>query len=78
MSKLVRHLLSLLVLWSLLATAVRAQSRYDYDIPLPGFDKDPNELIYRGETLHSYLINPYTGQLCSAQPKEPRDTRSSG
>ena len=68
MSKLVRHLLSLLVLWSLLATAVRAQSRYDYDIPLPGFDKDPNELIYRGETLHSYLINPYTGALYAARP----------
>ena len=68
MSKLVRHTLCLLFLWSLLATAVRAQSRYDYDIPLPAFDKDPHELIYRGETLHSYLINPYTGALYAARP----------
>lgn len=68
-----RSLLALLLSLCMAATSVYAQSRYDYDIPLPEYNDAPGDLQYRGQTLHSFLVNPYTGALYSAQP----DTLSS-
>ena len=67
MSRRIRPIL-FFVYWTMLTAVVAAQSRYEYDIPLPAFDKDSKELLYRGKTLHSFLINPYTGALYSAPP----------